>query len=59
MREVAEEAADVYHCSERIKDEVLQYARVLCARGLPAEYISVAVTQYAKHRTENEALWWN
>lgn len=48
----AEEITDYFGCQPTTRDEVLQYARVLAARGLPADYIVLAVTKYARIRGE-------
>jgi len=53
----AYEITSLQKCSERERDEVTQYARVLCARGLTAEYIIEAVARYAKIRKEHS--WWS
>lgn len=36
----------------KTQEEVLHYARVLAARGMPEEYIILAVTKYARLRGE-------
>ena len=46
----AEELVDFFGCKQPVKDEVLHYARVLAARGMPEDYIILAVSKYAKLR---------
>ena len=53
----AYEITSLQKCSEREREEVTHYARVLCARGLTAEYIIEAVARYAKIRKEHS--WWS
>ena len=53
----AYEVTSLQQCSEREREEVTHYARVLCARGLSAEYIIEAVARYAKIRKEYS--WWS
>ncbi len=48
----AEEVVDYFGCLPKTREEVLQYARVLAARGMPADYIILAVTKYARLRGE-------
>lgn len=46
------DVTEFFGASEKTKDEVLHYARVLAARGMPEEYIILAVTKYARLRGE-------
>lgn len=47
---------ELFNCNDRVTDEVLHYARVLAARGLSEDYITLAVTNYAKVRTSYDGL---
>ena len=51
--EFAVEVASLQRCSERQQQEITQYARVLCARGLSPEHIINAVCKYAQIRSAN------
>lgn len=48
------EMCSLYHCKERTEEEVLQYARVLCARGMEADDIASAVAKYVRIRSVYE-----
>lgn len=50
--ELTQELAVKYHCTERATEEMLQFARVLCARGWEPEQVMMAVGRYAKVRGE-------
>jgi hypothetical protein len=50
--EMTQELAMKYNCTERATEEVLQFARVLCARGYAPEHVLMAVGRYAKVRGE-------
>lgn len=54
LGEFAADLAHRHHCSPQATDEVCQYASVLGARGMPAEYIAMMVSRYAKIRGEDE-----
>jgi hypothetical protein len=49
---MTQELATKYNCTERATEEVLQFARVLCARGYSPEHVLMAVGRYAKVRGE-------
>jgi hypothetical protein len=46
-----------YECSARACDEVMQYARVLTARGVPFPQMINAVAKYAKIRGNSDRDW--
>lgn len=54
LGEFAEDLAHRHHCSEQATIEVCQYASVLGARGMPAEYIAMMVARYAKIRGQDD-----
>lgn len=57
FKETAEALAEQYQCSERATEEVLQYARVLCARGWPPEQLVMAIGRYARIRGQEDREW--
>lgn len=57
LSELVEELAHKYTCTERATEEILQYARVLCARGFTEEQLAMAVGRYARIRGETDRDW--
>ena len=58
LGDAARVIAQQYECTERATEEVLHYARVLGARGVPPQQLLMMVGRYARVRGEYDKAWY-